>query len=203
MIINLNRTVAYRCASCGEICFGTFSMFELSGSKGVSVQCKCGQSELLLEPENKNGYIITVKCLVCDETHKFSLPFQSLVKKDCTEYTCPNVMVGLVFIGREEAVKSAVVRNEHYIEEVISACGLDHTGKNGVTMLKALDKIQELSDDEALYCDCGSNMIDVEVRENDLVLECCMCGASLVLTADTIRNSDFSHLEKLILKSKR
>ncbi|MBE7010696.1 MAG: hypothetical protein E7418_04310 [Ruminococcaceae bacterium] len=203
MIINLNRTVAYRCASCGEICFGNFSLFELSGNKGVSVQCKCGQSELRVESENKAGYIISVKCLVCDEIHKFSLPFLSLAKKDCTEYSCPNVMVGLVFIGREEGVQSAVVRNESYIDEVVSACGLDHTGKNGVTMLKALDKIQELSDDEALYCDCGSNMIDVEVRENDLILECCMCGASITLTADAIRNSDFSRLQKLVLKSKR
>jgi len=203
MVINFDRTAAYRCSSCGEICFGDFSMFELSGQKGVSVQCKCGQSELQIVPENKNSFIITVKCLVCDEIHKFSLPFQTLAKKDCSEFTCPNVVVGLVFVGRNEAVHNAVVRNEHYIEEVISACGLDHTGKNGVTMLKALDKIQELSDDEALYCDCGSNMIDVEVRENDLILECCLCGATLVLTADTIRNSDFSRLEKLVLKSKR
>ena len=203
MIINFDRTVAYRCPSCGEITFGTFSMFELSGEKGVSVQCSCGQSNLVIAPENKNNFIVAVGCLVCDETHKFSLPFQSLAKKDCTEFSCPNVVVGLVFIGRSEAVQNAVVRNEHYIEEVIAACGLEHTGKNGVTMLKALDKIQELSDEESLYCECGSNMIDVEVREDDLVLECCLCGASVTLSADTIRNSDFSHLKELILKRKK
>ncbi len=203
MIINFDRTAAYRCPSCGEMTFGNFSMFELSGTKGVSVQCGCGQSALVIMPENKNNFIITTECLVCDETHKFSLPFQTLAKKDCVEFTCPNVMVGLVFVGRNEAVQSAVIRNERYIEEVISACGLEHTGKNGVTMLKALDKIQELSDNESLYCECGSNMIDVEVREDDLVLECCHCGASVTITADMIRNSDFSHLEKLILRHKK
>ncbi|MGN1059852.1 MAG: hypothetical protein ACI4QW_05405 [Clostridia bacterium] len=203
MVINFDRTAAYRCPSCGEISFGDFSMFELSGSKGVSLRCSCGQSSLLVAPENKNNFIIAVRCIVCDDTHKFSLPFQALAKKDCVEFTCPNVMVGLVFIGRSEAVHNAVVRNEHYIEEVISACGLEHTGKNGVTMLKALDKIQELSDEENLFCECGSNMIDVEVREDDLVLECCLCGASLTLTADDIRNSDFAHLEKLVLKRKK
>ena len=203
MIINFDRTAAYRCPSCGEITFGSFSMFELSGEKGVSIECSCGQSELIIIPENKNSFIVSVDCLVCDETHKFSLPFQALAKKDCTEFTCPNVVVGLVFIGRTEAVQKAVVHNEHYIEEVISACGLEHTGKNGVTMLKALDKIQELSDNESLYCEYGSNMIDVEVREDDLVLECCLCGASVSLSADTIRNSDFSHLKQLILKRKK
>lgn len=203
MIINFDRTAAYRCPSCGEISFGNFSMFELSGKKGVSLQCDCGQSDLVILPENKNNFIVSVDCIVCDESHKFSLPFQALAKKDCVEFSCPNVVVGLVFIGRNEAVHNAVVRNEHYIEEVISACGLEHTGKNGVTMLKALDKIQELSDNESLYCECGSNMIDVEVREDDLVLECCMCGATVTLSADTIRNSDFSHLNQLILKRKK
>lgn len=202
MVINFDRTAAYRCPSCGEITFGDFSMFELSGTKAVSIQCSCGQSNLLIRPENKNNFTVSVQCIVCDDVHKFALPFQTLAKKDCVEYACPNVVVGLVFIGRKEAVHNAVIRNEHYMEEVISACGLEHTGKNGVTMLKALDKIQELSDNENLYCECGSNMIDVEVRENDLVLECCMCGASLIITADVIRNSDFSHLEKLILKKK-
>ncbi len=203
MIINFDRSAAYRCPSCGEITYGNFSLFELSGSKAVSVQCSCGQSNLVIAPEGKNNFIVSVQCIVCDDVHKFSLPFQALAKKDVVEYTCPNVMVGLAFVGRNEAVRNAVVKNEHYIEDVISACGLEHTGKNGVTMLKALDKIQELSDNENLYCECGSNMIDVEVRENDLVLECCLCGVSVTLTADTIRNSDFSHLEKLILKRKK
>lgn len=202
MIINFERTAAYRCPACGEITFGTFSMFELSGTKGVSIQCTCGHSSLLIVPENKNNFIVVVDCMICDEPHRFSLPFQALAKKDCTEFTCPNVMIGLVFIGRNEPVHNTVVRNEHYTDELLAACGLEHTGKNGVTMLKALDKIQDLSDSEKLYCECGSNMIDVEVREDDLVLECCLCGATLTITADMIRNSDFAHLEQIVLKKK-
>lgn len=200
MLINFDRTVAYRCSSCGEISYGNFSLFELSGSKGISVQCSCGKSNLYIMPENKTNYIVTLKCIVCDEIHKFSLPFASLARKDCCEFSCPNVVVGLVFIGKENAVKEAVKSNEVYIEEVVKACGLDHTGKNGVTMLKALEKIQDLSDDESLYCECGSNLIDVEVNEDNIILECCLCGSKMKLTADMIRNSDFNHLKKLVIK---
>lgn len=200
MIIDFNRTIAYRCSSCGEIVYGDFSLFELSGEKGISVHCSCGNSSVSITAENKTNYIVTVNCIICDETHKFTLSFYSLAKKDCSEFMCPNVIVGLVFVGRGEAVRKSVINNEKYIGEVILACGLDHTGKNGVTMLKALDKIQELSDDERLYCDCGSNLIDVEVHEDNMILECCLCGATLVLTVENIRNSDFSHLDKLILR---
>lgn len=200
MIINFDRTAAYRCPACGEITFGNFSMFELSGTKGVSIQCTCGQSALLIVPENKNQFTVVADCMICDEPHRFSLPFHALAKKDCTEFTCPDVMITLACIGRNEAVHNAIIKSEHYISELLAACGLEHTGKNGVTMLKALDKIQELSDDENLYCQCGSKMIDVEIREDDLILECCLCGARLTLTTDMIRSKEFSQLKQLILK---
>lgn len=200
MVIDFNRTIAYRCASCGEITYASFSLFELSGNKGISVQCTCGKSVLSLVNENKTNYTISVKCILCDEFHDFNLPFTALAKKDCTTFMCPNVVVGLVFIGHEDAVKKSVLSNEEYINEVITACGLDHTGKNGVTMLKALDKIQDLSDNENLYCECGSKLIDVEVHEDNLILECCLCGASLSISADDIRTGDFSHITQLILK---
>lgn len=200
MIIDFNRTIAYRCASCGEITFASFSLFELSGQKGISVQCSCGKTTLSLIPENTMNYSVKVQCIICDESHKFNLPFHTLAKKDCTTFMCPNVIVGLVFIGHNDAVRKNVISNEEYINEVVEACGLDHTGKNGVTMLKALDKIQELSDNEKLYCECGSNLIDVEVHEDNLILECCLCGSTLVISAENIRNGDFSHIEELILK---
>lgn len=200
MIIDFNRTVAYRCASCGEITFATFSLFELSGEKGISVECSCGKSVLNIMPENKTNYTVKVKCIICDDSHQFPLSFSALVKKDCSAFMCPNVVVGLAFIGHEEAVRKNVLANEEYISEVVTACGLDHTGKNGVTMLKALDKIQDLSDSENLYCECGSNLIDVEVYEDNLILQCCLCGNKIVITADDIRNGNFSHIDKLILK---
>lgn len=200
MIIDFNRTIAYRCSCCGEITFVTFSLFELSGGKGISAQCSCGKSTLNILPENKSNYTIKIKCLICDEFHKFNLPLMTLIKKDCSTFMCPNVVVGLVFIGHDDAVKKNVLSNEEYINEVVMACGLDHTGKNGVTMLKALDKIQELSDNEKLYCECGSNLIDVEIHEDNLILECCLCGTTLSISADMIRNGNFSHLDKLILK---
>ncbi|MBR5157845.1 MAG: hypothetical protein IKW59_08780 [Clostridia bacterium] len=202
MLINFNRTVAYRCPACGEFAYGNFSLFELSGRKGISVQCSCGHSSIEILPENKVTYSVRIQCLVCDEVHKFSLPFTSLAKKECCEFTCPNVIVGLVFIGKDEAVKKAVLENEAYVSEVVAACGLNHTGKNGVTMLKALDKIQDLSDREMLFCECGANIIDVEIHEDDIILECCVCGSTMVLTTDMIRNNNFAHLDKLVIPCK-
>ena len=130
------------------------------------------------------------------------VPLDDMMKQPSVDMACPDILVGLAYIGKKENVKAAVTENEIYIREIISACGLEHTGKNGITMLKALDKIQELSDESSLYCECGSNMIDVDVLENELILECCMCGGDAVFTADEIRNGNFSEITEIVIRKK-
>ena len=134
---------------------------------------------------------------MCDEEHDFDVPLIDFMRQSCIDFSCPDILIGLAYIGKKNAVMDAVKENDTYIEEIVAACGLEHTGKNGITMLKALDKIQELSDDGNLTCACGSAMIDVDVLEDELVLECCMCGATVSFTADEIRNGNFSDISEI------
>lgn len=200
MVIDFNRTVAYMCPGCGEMAFGEFSLFELSGERGISVKCDCGKSQLKIFPKSKTQYAVSLRCLVCDEEHAFDVPLIDFMRQSCIDFSCPDILIGLAYVGKKDAVMASVQENDAYIEEIVSACGLEHTGKNGITMLKALDKIQELSDDGSLICECGSNMIDVDVLEDELVLECCMCGASVSFTADEIRNGNFSDITEIVIK---
>lgn len=200
MIIDFNRTVAYICSGCGEITFGEFSLFELSGERGVSVKCSCGKSQLRIFPKSKTSYVFSLRCLMCDEEHEFEIPLIDLMRENIIEFSCPDILIGLVFVGKKDYVAKAVKENDTYISEVTEACGLGHTGKNGLTMLKALDKIQELSNNSCLTCQCGSNMIDVDVSENEIILVCCRCGASVAFTADEIRRENFSDISEIYIQ---
>ena len=53
MIVDFNRTIAYVCAGCGEVSYGDFSLFELSGNRGISVSCDCGRSSLKISYKTK------------------------------------------------------------------------------------------------------------------------------------------------------
>lgn len=202
MVIDFNRTAAYMCPGCGCMSFGSFSLFELSGGRGITVSCGCGKSQLQILPRSHTEYNVIVRCVVCEEDHGFIVPLQDLMKQHCVNLACPDILIGLCYIGKEEYVKQAVHENDAYIKDIVSACGLEHTGKNGITMLKALDKIQELSDEGALSCECGSTMIDVDVLENELILECCTCGGDAVFTADEIRNGNFSQVTEIVIRKK-
>lgn len=199
MVVDFNRTVAYMCPGCGEMAFGAFTLFELSGERGIAVNCDCGKSQLKIFPKSKTQYAVSLRCLVCDEEHEYDVPLHELMRQSCMDFSCPDILIGLAYIGKRDAVAAAVQENNAYMEEIVAACGLEHTGKNGITMLKALDKIQELSDDKHLSCACGSTMIDVDVLEDELILECCMCGATLSFTADEIRSGHFSDITEIVI----
>lgn len=199
MIIDLNRTVAYVCPGCGEVAFGEFSLFELSGGRGVSVSCDCGKSSLNISTKNGTTYTVSVKCQVCEKEHFYAVSLSDLLHKHFLDFLCPELLMGLAFIGDKDNVEHAVSENEKYIKEILTTCGIEHAGKNGISILKALDKIQLLSDDGGVVCECGSDLIDLDVLENGIVLECCKCGATAFFTADDIRKENFSDITEILI----
>ena len=203
MIINYNRTVAYICPGCGEIAYGDFSLFELSGGRGISVSCDCKKSSLAIMPKNDTTYSVRVKCQVCEKNHEYAVPLSDLLRKNFLDFLCPELLMGLAFIGDSASVEKAIEENNKYIKEILTTCGIEHAGKNGIPILKALDKIQLLSDGGGVRCECGSDLIDLDVLENGIVLECCECGATAFFTADDIRQENFSDITEIVISKKQ
>ncbi len=202
MVIDFNRTIAYVCPGCGEVAYGDFSLFELSGGRGISVSCSCGKSSCELNTKNGNTYHIGIKCQACEKIHEYAVPVGELMHSRILEYSCPELLMGLIFIGDNESVTHAVQENNKYINEILTTCGIEHAGKDGITILKALDKIQQLSDDGGLTCECGSVTIDLDVLENGIVLQCCTCGAKAFFTADDMRKENFSDITEIYISKK-
>ena len=199
MIIDFNRTVAYVCSGCGEVTYGEFSLFELSGGRGISVSCDCGKSELKILSKNGKMYTVSVKCQVCEKNHDYIVPLTDLLHKKFIDFLCPELLMGLAFVGDKEKIENAVAENNKYVKEILTTCGIEHAGKNGIAILKALDKIQLLSDEGGVRCECGSDLIDLDVLENGIVLECCKCGATAFFTADDIRKENFSDITEILI----
>lgn len=202
MIINFKRTIAYVCSGCGETTFGDFSLFELSGGRGISVSCDCSKSSLKISTKDGKTYIVSVKCQACEKVHEYAVPLTDLLHKRFLDFVCPELLMGLVFIGDSDNVRHAVEENDKYVKEILTTCGIEHAGKNGIAILKALDKIQLLSDTGGVVCECGSDIIDLDVLENGIVLECCTCGATAFFTADDIRKENFSDITEILISKK-
>ena len=203
MIIDFGRVAAYLCPACGNVAFAEFSLFELSGGRGIVLSCDCGKSHLNISPRTKTEYTVSVDCMMCDREHEFITPLNQLMKQPVLNFACPELFIALASVGKQEDVLAAMQQNQDYIREIVSACGLSHTGKNGLTFLKALNKIQELSEDGALYCGCGSNLIDVDVLEDEIVLECHECKSTASFTAKDVRTGNFSEVTEMVIPKKQ
>ena len=199
MIIDFNRTAAYICPGCGEVTYGKFSLFELSGGRGISVSCGCGKSSLDIMYKSDTSYVVSVKCQVCEKKHEFVVPLSELLHNHFMDFLCPELLMGLAFIGDRDKVEQAIEENNNYIKDILTTCGIEHSGKNGIAILKALDKMQQLSEEGCVRCECGSNLIDLDVLENGIVLECCECGATAFFTADDIRKEKFSDITEILI----
>ena len=125
MIIDFNRTVSYVCPGCGDVAYGKFSLFELSGGRSISVSCDCGKSSLKISYKNDKVYSITVGCQVCEKEHEYAVPLTELLHQQLLEFSCPELLMGLVFIGDEEKVKRAVEENNKYINEILATCEMN------------------------------------------------------------------------------
>ena len=100
MIINYNRTVAYICPGCGEIAYGDFSLFELSGGRGISVSCDCKKSSLAIMPKNDTTYSVRVKCQVCEKNHEYAVPLSDLLRKNFLDFLCCFMWFQMIFLEK-------------------------------------------------------------------------------------------------------
>jgi len=111
MIIDFNRTVAYICPGCGEVAYGEFSLFGLSGGRGLTVSCDCGKSSLKFLCKGGTTYSISVGCQVCEKEHEYKISLSELMHKSFLEFSCPELLMSLVFIGEKEKIEYSVEEN--------------------------------------------------------------------------------------------
>ncbi len=202
MIINMNRTVAYRCARCGEIAFADISLFDLCSNGGVAIRCSCGETALKLTYNGRNGFLMQLPCIFCDDVHTFSFTFKDIAYQKCKEFTCPDFgyEIGIAFLGRSSEVADHIAENETYIRELADEMNVERAGKNTVYLLKAIDRIRVFAGNGAICCECGSMYIDMDVSATAVYLVCEKCGNVLPITLENIKSGAFSRMDKLVIR---
>lgn len=199
MHIDFRRTAAYLCPHCGEFAFADFTLFQLSGKRPITFRCGCEHSELVMLPTDKNNLKMQLYCVMCDAPHEFLLSYRDLMHNPISEFRCPEIMTGLIYVGKSDAVADGLAENQSYIREILSACGLEHTGVNGLAMIKGLDALNALAEDGMLSCECGSETVDLDVTENEIILRCCDCNSTFHISAAQIRDGFFADLSSLTI----
>ena len=128
MIKDRDTTIGYHCPYCGMSILNRINIFSMNGNL-VKMKCVCGGSELIVQALKDNKFRLTVPCILCPNSHSFTLSSGALFQKDLFAFTCKFTAINICFIGRSNQVFEAMKTNEEELMKTFAAYEEDYDGE--------------------------------------------------------------------------
>ncbi len=196
MLIDTSVTIAYKCTSCGSYEFFNISLFALLYKKNCSLSCRCKKSYITIKQEGENGFLINIPCIGCGNEHTYLLSKKCFFLGEPLVFNCPEARLQICFIGRDEAVRKKVDSIEEEFDELIDMYGYESYFHNTQVMFDTLNCIHDIALKGNLYCECGSENIELVLLSDCILLRCGKCGINKKIPA--AKNKD---LKEILTKS--
>lgn len=185
MLIETSVTIAYKCNSCGSFEFFNVSLFNLLYEKEISFYCRCKKSSITIKQEGKSGFLIKTPCIGCGNEHIYLLGKKDMLKKELSIFNCPETGIQQCFLGKDGNVRKRVDSLEEELDELIDMFGYESYFKNTQVMLDSLNRIHDIAEQRNLYCECGSEKIELVLFPDRVLLKCGKCNANKIIHAAT------------------
>jgi len=185
MLLTTVTTLAIRCPECGVLEFHNLSRFALSGGGNLQVKCSCGAFVLGIVSKKPHRYWLQIPCVVCETKHLREISGARLWSGERVDLTCPESGFELGFVGRSEEVKELAQNLDRDLESLIEEIGYEEYFNNPEIMHEVMRCLQEISDNDGLFCQCGNKRIEVEVFLDRLELHCNECDSVNIVYAET------------------
>ena len=129
MIKDRNTRIGYHCPYCGLSILNDINIFSMYGNM-IKLKCVCGASELIVQTMRDNKYKITVPCILCPNSHSYTLSSTTFFEKDLFSFTCKFTAINICFIGKYGKVHEALKNNEEELMETFAAFEEEYGGEN-------------------------------------------------------------------------
>ena len=127
MIADRDTTVGYHCPYCGMSILNKINIFSMSGNL-IKIKCVCGSSELVVQMLKDGKFKITVPCILCPNSHSFTLSSGTFFQKDIFALSCKFTAINICFIGKGNKVYDALKKNEEELLETFAAYEEEYGG---------------------------------------------------------------------------
>ncbi|HBX23424.1 MAG TPA: hypothetical protein DEF34_07340 [Desulfotomaculum sp.] len=186
MIIETGALLAMRCPECGKLDYHKLSRFEFGLRKKVEVACKCGFIKLVVNTKDRKDYMLQVPCVVCESKHMRSISSRRFWSDDVNYLFCQETGLELGYLGPEEEVRELAEAQEESIESLATEFeGEDRYFNNSEIMYEVLNRLHDIAEQGALYCQCGNLDVEVDIFPDRLELHCKECDSINIIYAET------------------
>lgn len=191
LVVNATRVISYKCPFCGDFVVSDFSVFNVTAQNTFVGSCACGESEIRVSRHGKN-YFFETPCVYCDNNHLVRVDFKSVLHKDRINIACPLSDFSLCAAGSADFVNSWIDGYERELEALLDfgdSFADDHV------MFGVIEEINDIADENKLYCGCGGYNIEMELLYDSVVLFCMSCNAKKSIPAQTA--ADLNNIQGL------
>ncbi|MGE4282134.1 MAG: hypothetical protein AB7G87_00275 [Clostridia bacterium] len=185
MILEWGSTIAYKCPVCGSIEFHNISLFDFSGKKEHTIECNCKRSFVKISIKKDGLCTLSVPCIACNVIHTYTVKFKELWLKRIMHFKCAKNKLELCYFGNDSAVRQAVDSYEMRMDKLMEDIGYDDNFANSAVMLRTIDKIHDVAERQNLFCQCGSQDIDLQILYDRVELMCNKCFTYEIIRACT------------------
>jgi len=120
MITDRDTTIGYHCPFCGMSILNRINVFSMNGNL-IKLKCVCGSSELVAQMLKDNKFRLTVPCILCPNSHSYTLSSGTFFKKELFSFTCKFTAINICFIGKDNKVYEALKKNEDELMQIFAA----------------------------------------------------------------------------------
>jgi len=149
MIKGRDTTVGYHCPNCGMSILNRINIFMMDGNL-IKMKCICGGSELIAQSLKNNKFKLTVPCILCPNSHSFTLSSGVFFQKDLFPFTCKFTAIDICYIGGSNQVFEAMKQNEEELMKTFAAYEDEYGDEDDYD-----DELDDYEDDDYLYDEDG------------------------------------------------
>ena len=120
MIKARDTTVGYHCPNCGMSILNRINVFTMEGNL-IKIKCVCAGSELIVQSLKENKFKLTVPCILCPNSHSFTLSSGAFFQKDLFSFSCKFTAINICYIGGSNKVFEAMKQNEEELMKTFAA----------------------------------------------------------------------------------
>ncbi len=203
MIVKSTMYIALYCPYCEEYEKIQISYFKLKKGKEYIVKSECNDSFISVMTYDYKTIYFSVSCTLCNTRHRFIYTLDSLLKDENKIFKCKLAQMDILHIGDKEYIDNIVEASVNQLRQNMDKHGFDDYITNPHIMMKVLDKIHEISKNRSLFCDCGSDIIDINLFSDRIELTCMKCNSINIIYAENYSDYEIISKRNLIVLHER
>lgn len=185
MIVDKTIEVALRCHRCGRLEKTKLNIFQVRDDYLYDVKCSCNATKARVKEKSNNYIQFEYNCFLCDKYHRINIKKEDFwILDSIKSIKCLNTGLEIGYYGGQNLIDAELKKQKEELNTLADELGLNDYQEPEL-LLEIFNIVHDKASLSKLYCECGSEDIEVKLYSNKIKLKCRKCNNTLNISAET------------------